>query len=699
MAVTKSTKKPAVKKVPVKKTTKTNSSVSKSSSKKSFDKLLDNLSCIYSKAEIERLRDTFAQLKTLKKVKAKLIRPIVPIREWLESPYYVGSSVNTLFDYWKRALIEIFEHEEKTGVKINQVILTGAQGVGKTTAAILIILRRIYELSCYENIARLFNLDSISRIAFAYLSVTKDQAMNSGFAKLVEWVDDIPYFREHFRRKEGLDSMVVWPEERMFVTVGSTHNHFIGLDMIGAILDEANFRESAGNKDNDYNINKKILTLYSQMITRSQTRFIVNGVNHSLAILVSSTTHVGSFTEEVIKKTGRNKNTKVYSPALWDVKPESYDKGKFLVYAGGNNIEPFIIDSLEGINLVLEAMHKKPIYDVPLDELYEKLPTDIQQFVIEVPEEHLDVFKLNIIEGLQSLAGYSVASISKFFRNYNAYNDSIADNLNHPFIQDDITLSNTSNSFEQGYQPIKFYLKPDFEFKNKKNKHFIHLDLALSGDAAGIAMSHIADYKPIYEKALTDDMQKYGEDVEYDSSLPIVTVDFMLKINPPKKPNKISLPKIRDFIIYLKQVENINIELVTADQFQSAQILQELKEFGINTANLSVDRTPEPYFTLTNLIDEGRVKMYKYLPFEDELFNLVFYAGPKKIDHPKDGSKDVSDAAAGAVFNAVKSNDKLPNDNKFLLDMWAYANTDNDSGQNDEVTRAINNLVNILKNS
>ena len=46
----------------------------------------------------------------------------------------------------------------------------------------------------------------------------------------------------------GIDSALIWPEERMFVTVGSTHSHFIGLDMIGAILDEANFREQAATK-------------------------------------------------------------------------------------------------------------------------------------------------------------------------------------------------------------------------------------------------------------------------------------------------------------------------------------------------------------------------------------------------------------------------------------------------------------------
>lgn len=680
---------------------KTKSNIVNSVPEESVEELLASLKDIYNEDEIERIRNVFLQLRAKQKVKAKLIRPIVPIREWLNNPYYVGSSVNILFPYWKEAIIEIYD----SPVRINQVILTGAMGVGKTTTAVLIILRRIYELSCYENVASLFNLAPISRIAFAYLSVTKDQAMMSGFAKMIEWVDDIPYFKEHFKRKAGLDSMLVWPDERLFVTVGSTHNHFIGLDMIGAILDEANFREMAGTRDNEYNVNKKVLTLYTQMITRSQTRFIVNGINYSLAVLVSSTTHVGSFTEEIIKKSQNDPATKIFSPAIWDVKPQGYGKERFLVYAGGNNIEPFVINNLEDLSVVLNAFNKKPIYGIPIEEVYEKLPNDVKQFIIQVPMEHKVVFELNITEGLQSLAGYSVASISKFFRNYAAYTKAISTELRHPFIKNEIVLSNTTNSFEDGYQPLSFYMDPNFKFKNPRARHVMHLDLALSGDSAGISMGHIEDWKPIYAKERTEHQIKYGEEPEYTATLPVVYLDFMLRINPPKKPNKISLPKIRDFIIYLKRELGINIELVTADQFQSAQILQELAEFGIQTANLSVDRTAEPYFALSNLYDEERIKTYQYNKYEDELFNLIFYAGAKKIDHPSTmqardgngevkGSKDVSDSVAGTIYNLVKQLDKNYGTQQELLTQ--FINVNKREAENASVEAAIKNLVNLL---
>ena len=36
-------------------------------------------------------------------------RPLVPIADWIKDPYYVGEAGLSLYDPWKRDLIEIFE--------------------------------------------------------------------------------------------------------------------------------------------------------------------------------------------------------------------------------------------------------------------------------------------------------------------------------------------------------------------------------------------------------------------------------------------------------------------------------------------------------------------------------------------------------------------------------------------------------------
>lgn len=52
---------------------------------------------------------------------AKLIRPIVPIEEWVESEYYASPDIHSLYPFWKQHMIKIFN----SPVNINEVILHG----------------------------------------------------------------------------------------------------------------------------------------------------------------------------------------------------------------------------------------------------------------------------------------------------------------------------------------------------------------------------------------------------------------------------------------------------------------------------------------------------------------------------------------------------------------------------------------------
>ena len=245
----------------------------------------------YSQDDLKIIKDAYDLIKGKGKTKWKLIRPILPIEEWLESDYHIGSMKYDIFPFWKRHVINIFNSK----TKINQVVLTGAIGTGKSTVGALLLIRKLYELSCYENVSALFELSSISRIAVAYLSVAKDQAAITGFASIQEWIDSIPYFQEEFPRQKGLDSMLVWPNEKLFLMAGSTTNHFIGTDLIAGILDEANFFEGKPREEGEA-LATKVFSLYTNMRNRGASRFLVNGVHEYLSVLLSSRTHASFFT-------------------------------------------------------------------------------------------------------------------------------------------------------------------------------------------------------------------------------------------------------------------------------------------------------------------------------------------------------------------------------------------------------------------
>jgi len=84
-----------------------------------------------------------------------------------------------------------------------------------------------------------------------------------------------------------------------------------------------------------------------------------------------------------------------------------------------------------------------------------------------------------------------------------------------------------------------------------------------------------------------------------------------------------------------------------------------------------VDRTKEPYYILRQVVNEGRLKLYLHDYLMLELVNLEDLE--KKIDHPEtfsvqwdvtgsmfqpeQGSKDIADSLAGAIFTAEQHED------------------------------------------
>lgn len=601
-------------------------------------------------------------------------------------------------------VINIIDSKAETGdieVPVNRCYNLGgiiSHNTGKSTMAVLIIIRKIYELSCYENISALFNLFGVSRIAFAYLSVTREQAQNTGFALLTEWIDSIPYFKEKFKRRDKLDSMLIWPQERLIVTYGSVANHFIGMNLIGSVLDEANFFAGRQTEEANYSMNTKVASLYTQIITRSQSRFIINGINESLSLLVSSSTVKSSFTNETISKSKGDKHTYIVSPSIWDVKPQNYKGEKFLVFTGISEIDPHIINSVEDLNsiLAIKQYTKRLDTHISLIDAYSLLPIEIQSNIIRVPVEHKQAFTADITIALQDLAGYSVSSVNKLFNSNTAYEQCINSNIVHPFSKEQIVISTTKVPTQEGFLPIKSYLLSDIKFSDKHMPRYMHLDLALTGDSIGISMCYISGWKNIYKQdAIFEELDDTGDYlVDDEIKIPILTYDFMLRINPPKKPNKIALSKIRDFIVYLRKEHGIKFGLITADQFQSAQMLQELQELGFDTGYLSVDRTADAYLLFTNLIYEERTNFYDYEPFKTELFNLVYYPAKKKVDHLSTGSKDVADSVVGSAFNAIKALDKTDVREQALADLFINANVS--TTQVDAINEALSNLFNAL---
>lgn len=109
-------------------------------------------------------------------------------------------------------------------------------------------------------------------------------------------------------------------------------------------------------------------------------------------------------------------------------------------------------------------------------------------------------------------------------------------------------------------------------------------------------------------------------------------------------------------------IEVENDPSYTANGFishNSVMPLQMLQSRGIPTETLSIDRDRKVYTAWRQAFQELRLRMYRQDMLIHEAENLVDSESQTKIDHPKLGTKDTSDSAAGAYYNAVESDEKL----------------------------------------
>lgn len=574
------------------------------------------------------------------------IGEIIPFKHWIEAPYYSGALGTTMYPFWKQEINTFIVGN------YNEWVISGAIGTGKTTASLALFLYKLYYLSKWDYPQRLFSLPDTSKIAFAYLSISIQHAKLAGFGTLREYLDHTEYFTTEFKRDSITDNVIKFPQSNLLVIPGSSALSVISTDLFGVFLDEMNFlREGGAGKVGNI---AKARDIYSQTTIRRRSRYLKQGFDPSFSILVSSSTHDQSFTEERKRKAEEQRQkgkeqVKTYftNTSMWTAKPKgTYSTETFLVFNGGAKVDPFIVEDVRDFINIASLTEDRVIIRALLDqelsihELYAKLPQHLRDTISEVPVDFLPDFKENILEALASLAGVSISPSNRLFSSRQLWADSISPDLAHPFRKETlpITVKNglTITSF---FDPEVLFKDGEFR-RHPEAARYLHVDQSLGAkDYTGVSMVHVADMV---------------EDPLVGIHLPIVETDFMLRIENPNSGDKINLEEIVKFILYLRNKHFVQFGLVSYDQYQSEMALQILIANGIRAERVSVDRTDKRWTTLVALLESGRFRQYWYEPFTEEFFKLIHDRVKHKVDHLPGNFKDVSDSVVGAVSSCVE---------------------------------------------
>jgi len=410
----------------------------------------------------------------------------------------------------------------------------------------------------------------------------------------------------------------------------------------------------------------KIMKTYNSVLARMGSRFMIEGKIAGMLFLVSSKKSEYDFIESYINKKKDKPNVYVCDARLWDVKPSgTYSGKKFYVALGGSNLPSKIIGTK--IDLTTIADYKNQGYNI-----------------LDVPIEFYDRFEMDIDVALMDIAGISISHVTKFIvydnliKCYNKSPNPFTSNIISIGMKDKLEIK---DFFVPSQVPEELYSKP----------LFIHIDTSLTGDIEGLGCVARMGYKYLNKYNVAQG------DFTPTKELMFRHV-FSLGIKCPSG-TELSFQKLRNFIYYLKYQLDWNIKAISLDGYQSADCKQQFITMGFtNSIILSLDRTADGYLAFKYSINEKRISLLHIQELELELINLERDNVTGKIDHPLEGTKDISDGLAGAVYNASLYKDNALSDDAAMIleDVNDYSDNPNDILSNLLSTELFNKSNNII---
>ena len=530
----------------------------------------------------------------------KYKHPPVSMKVFLENSLYLGWNKESVYPKVKEILIELNSGD------YYEAVLTGGIGVAKTTIAIYSTLFQLYLLSCLENPQKEYMLDPASEIVIIFQNINKEKAINADFNRFKSLVEKAPYFNNIFPPEKSIQSELIFLNNIVVRPVSGAISATMGENIYGGMLDEVNFMENVGKskKSVDGQEYDQADALYNSVARRRESRFFRDDVLPGLLCMASSKRCPDDFTERKIEEAKTDLGIFIYDKKIWEIKPEgTFSGNKFKVFIGSLTKKPKILDPGE-----IDASCG-------------------QGQILEVPENFRKQFEMDLVRALREIGGVSFRSKFSFFPNFEKVLDCFGSCTS--------ILNFDSVNFED--HRVKIVNK----IANPNFLRWVHIDLGLTRDHAGVVMGHVSKFIK----------RNRGEGVV--ETLPFVEVDFVLNIAPPKN-GEIEFSKIRE-LIYRLVKNGVRIKYVSLDSYQSADTIQQLRRKGINSGLFSVDKDPKAYLLLKETLSGRRIIVPSHERLIDELRSLEWDEFKRKVDHPPIKSKDLSDSLAAVVFNLSMS--------------------------------------------
>jgi hypothetical protein len=506
----------------------------------------------------------------------------------------------------------------------NEYALEWGKGSGKDFCAQISFARTSNILLCLTNPQQYYDLSPDTYVHMLNVAASAPQAHSVFFKPLRSMITRSPWFSDKFEGETpGPQATEIRFKKQIELISGHSQASTLeGKNLIAGIADEISefpTEDEVAQSKSGRTPAKTAKAILSMLKTSGSTRF---PETYRLA-QISFPRYKGDAIEEAILK-GKADNMKngedsryfVSGPhATWVVNPR-YKKYALIDYPGAS----------------------QPIPDLPnFKEDYDTDPAEARAKYECRPELAENRFLNNdeaIFSAFNELRPVEPVTIEYYWG-----------------VDREGNLSEAFSGFDRegsvpGWQ-VKFHYAPDLRPMDGA-LYTLHGDLALTGDRAGVAMTHVRTWD-------RRDWPIPGGSVMLESR-PVVKVDFVTAFEALKQaepaPREVQIRWYRKLIWELRS-RGFMIVGVSFDNFQSADSLQILESWGIETRKASTDRTNDLYNTLRDVLYDGRLEGYYHELLVSELRRLSKLKNGR-IDHPPKGSKDLADALAGAVAWSVE---------------------------------------------
>lgn len=565
--------------------------------------------------------------KQIEVTKTGYIREPVDIVEFVESPEFMNQGA-----YVRPVIMDhlIALHTSKD--PIQEVCLGGGIGIGKNYFTDLSLGYDVYKLSCLYSPQAYYELALGSKIIFVHQSKTEKLAKEVVFDHFGARLNASQYFPRFFPHDPSHKKSMKFPHMIEVLPISSADTSALGMNVFGAVIDEMNFmskvEKSKKKAHSDDKVYDQAETLYTTIIRRIESRYNLIGKVPGKVYLISSANYENDFIDRKEKEAKTDPRIFVMHLSQW----ESFMNKDGTLMKKRYSGKMFFV--------------RKPSEDAAgaiYDDYPEEATEEDAKHIIEVPIEHKRAFDRDLIGSLRDIAGVAVSKTSRFMdKNY----ISIAYNKYRSIYgEKQIFLSNTVElTAGSSYDDLV-----DIEFLRRLSPHgpfAVHIDLAISGDAAGIAVGHAIGTKDVGSRLVFDSTKGVFVN-QSKGSLPIFGLPGILQVLPPTN-GEIELNVLRNMVGMI--CDYIPVYWLTMDRYQSATFLQYFRNRNVASSILSMDRSPDPYMETKFAIKEKRIYLANNPVISEEMPYLDQDVSTGKIDHPEGETKDASDAVAGVIY-------------------------------------------------